>query len=104
MKEITDESRDIAAQIWCKPETSHIQMDVVLAQAFAEALDQKEHQIVALELKIAEAEKRVEELKRQQEVAEKAFLGSIDDSDSHLKEIKDLKAENEEVKVAMKDE
>ncbi len=29
-----------AAQVWCRPETSHITMDVVLATAFAKVLDE----------------------------------------------------------------
>ncbi len=29
-----------AAQVWCRPECSHIEMDVVLAGAFAEVLDE----------------------------------------------------------------
>ena len=62
MLETTDESRELAAQVWCKPETSNIEMDVRLAQAFAEILDQKGHEIVKLELENAKLQERVEEL------------------------------------------
>lgn len=37
----TDQSMHIAAQAWCQPETSHIEMDVRLAKAFAEVLDKE---------------------------------------------------------------
>jgi len=33
------EARAIAAQCWCDPETSHIEMDVNLAEAFAKRLN-----------------------------------------------------------------
>jgi len=33
-------STEKAAQVWCRPECSHIEMDVVLAGAFAEVLDE----------------------------------------------------------------
>jgi len=32
---------EIAAQVWCKPTTEKIEMDVVLAEAFAEELDKE---------------------------------------------------------------
>lgn len=35
----TELARQKAAQAWCKPETSSIEMDVRLAEAFAEILD-----------------------------------------------------------------
>ena len=35
----TKNSRYLAAQAWCKPSTSHIEMDVDLAEAFAEIID-----------------------------------------------------------------
>lgn len=31
-------AREIAAQVWCRPDTSSIPMDVVLAEAFAQVL------------------------------------------------------------------
>lgn len=33
-----EESLHIAARVWCRPETEHIEMDVVLATAFADVL------------------------------------------------------------------
>jgi hypothetical protein len=36
----TDSAIEKAAQVWCKPETSHIVMDTTLALAFAETLDE----------------------------------------------------------------
>lgn len=36
----TEKSRETAAQVWCRPETSHIVMDCDLAEAFAETLDE----------------------------------------------------------------
>ena len=36
----TELSRQKAAQAWCKESTSAIEMDVVLAEAFAEILDE----------------------------------------------------------------
>lgn len=35
----TEFTRGIAAQAWCTPETSDIEMDVRLAEAFADILD-----------------------------------------------------------------
>ena len=32
-------AREKAAQVWCTPKTSHIEMDTELAEAFAEVLD-----------------------------------------------------------------
>ena len=32
-------AQGLAAQAWCDPETRHIEMDVALAEAFAERLD-----------------------------------------------------------------
>jgi hypothetical protein len=37
---VSVESMETAAQVWCRPETSHIVMDCTLAQAFAEVLDE----------------------------------------------------------------
>lgn len=34
----------IAARIWCRPETSHLEMDTVLAQGFADVLQNGESQ------------------------------------------------------------
>lgn len=34
----TQESREAAAQVWCRPEASHIVMDCELAEAFANTL------------------------------------------------------------------
>ena len=31
-------AREVAARIWCTPETQHIQMDVILAEAIAKVL------------------------------------------------------------------
>lgn len=36
----TEKSREMAAQVWCRPEASHIVMDCELAEAFANALDE----------------------------------------------------------------
>ena len=35
----TEKSRELAAQVWCRPEASHIVMDCDLAEAFANTLD-----------------------------------------------------------------
>lgn len=32
-----------AAQVWCRPEVEHKEMDVELAMAFAEVLDEQNH-------------------------------------------------------------
>ncbi len=42
------EATCIAAQIWCRPECGHIEMDVTLAAAFAEVL--QDHMNTILEL------------------------------------------------------
>ncbi len=34
-------TRERAAQAWCTPETSHIEMDVVLAEAFGAILEEE---------------------------------------------------------------
>ena len=39
-KPVHDLSRQRAAQAWCTPTTSHIQMDPALAEAFAEILEE----------------------------------------------------------------
>ncbi len=36
----TDESLQKAIQVWCKPETSHLNMIAVLTEAFADILDE----------------------------------------------------------------
>lgn len=35
----SEKSREMAAQMWCRPETSHIAMDCELAEGIANALD-----------------------------------------------------------------
>lgn len=52
-------SLQIAAQCWCDEETSHIEMDVALATAFAKRLDFKEKKIEKLRAKCEEYKQMV---------------------------------------------
>lgn len=44
-KMATEKSREVAAQVWCRPEASHIVMDCELAEAFANTLDEMKSRI-----------------------------------------------------------
>lgn len=41
----TKKSRETAAQVWCRPEASHVVMDCELAEAFANTLDEMKERI-----------------------------------------------------------
>lgn len=57
--EIMNEALQIASQCWCDPETSHIVMNPVLANAFAKRLARKMEDIDKLERQLKELNKQL---------------------------------------------
>lgn len=41
----SEKSRELAAQVWCRPEASHVVMDCELAEAFANTLDELKERV-----------------------------------------------------------
>ena len=59
----SQKSIERAAQVWCEPSTSHIEMDVVLASEFAKVLDEYEKQPLEPQLGCATTRDLLEEIK-----------------------------------------
>jgi hypothetical protein len=62
MTKVTVISLELAAQCWCDEDTSNIEMDSHLANAFAKRLDTKDKRIAELEKERDELKRRIKPL------------------------------------------
>lgn len=77
-EEIISEARGLAAQCWCDKETSGIEMDARLAEAFAKRLAEKMETIHHLEVNINLLEKHIDMIEKKLLESNTHLTGLID--------------------------